>query len=96
VTDEEAERIMKEEEEKKRRREAGESEEDVKMSEENSKPDNEDSKEEGKDEVKLGKDGKPKQKPNTGNGGMTDKYWWIQTLDDVTVFIKVPDRIASK
>lgn len=31
-----------------------------------------------------------KQKPNLGNGGETEKYVWNQTLEEVTVFIKLP------
>ncbi len=49
--------------------------------------------EESKDEKKEEDKG---QKPNSGNGGETDKYRWSQTLEEVTVFVKLPDNITSK
>jgi len=54
--------------------------------------DNEEMKEDGEDGEKKGP---PKIKPNDGNGGSTEKYDWIQTLDEVTVWIKVPDLIKA-
>jgi len=36
------------------------------------------------------------QKPNSGNGGSTDKYDWVQTLQDCTVTIPVNPGTKSK
>ena len=36
------------------------------------------------------------QQPNSGNGGETDKYRWTQTLEELTVYIPLPDSVASK
>lgn len=36
------------------------------------------------------------QKPNTGNGGTTDTYTWVQTLADVNMTILVPAGTKSK
>jgi len=84
VTDEEAEKIMKEEAERKARLEKGEDHETAVAN---------------KEEKKEGEEGETKsnkQQPNPGNGGTTDKYEWIQTLDDLTCFIRLPDGITSK
>lgn len=35
------------------------------------------------------------QKPNAENGGETDKYWWGQTLAEVTVNIAIPANIKA-
>jgi hypothetical protein len=43
-----------------------------------------------------GKEKSNKQKPNPGNGGVTDKYWWSQVLDEVTIYINMPDNVTSK
>jgi len=37
-----------------------------------------------------------KQIPNSGNGGFTDRYNWVQTLDELTVFIPLPDGVKGK
>ena len=34
--------------------------------------------------------------PNSGNGGSTDTYSWVQTLGDLNVTIPVPAGIKSK
>ena len=36
------------------------------------------------------------QKPNTGNGGETDKYYWEQTIDELTVNVYIPKEIKAK
>lgn len=92
VTDEEAERIMKEEAEKKRLREMEDNEEE-KGGEKGKDAEMTNEGEEGE-----GKDGKKsnKLKPDAGNGGTTEKYSWIQTLDDLTVNVPIPDNVTSK
>lgn len=46
--------------------------------------------EEDKEEENL------KQKPNSGNGGQTEKYYWTQTLEEVTVTIPLPPNTTAK
>lgn len=79
---------MKEEAARKARLESGEpmEEEPVAKKEEKKEDD-----EEGEDKDKKSN----KQQPNAGNGGTTDKYEWIQTLDEVTVFVKLPDKVKA-
>ena len=84
VTDEEAERIIKEQEAKKKAETAGADDANMQSDESPEK--------EGEEEKKENKG----QKPNSGNGGETDKYRWAQTLEEVTVFVKLPDNITSK
>ena len=48
------------------------------------------------EESKDGKKEDKGQKPNSGNGGETDKYRWTQTLEEVTIYIYLPDNITSK
>ncbi len=85
VSEEEAERIMKEEAARKAAMESGEAAEEGAV----------DKKEEKKKEDGDGEKASNKQQPNAGNGGTTDKYEWIQTLDEVTVFIPLPDKIKA-
>ncbi len=35
-----------------------------------------------------------KQAPNSGNGGKTDKYYWVQNLADVDVYIAIPQGLS--
>ena len=37
-----------------------------------------------------------KQKPNSGNGGETEKYVWHQTLGEVTAMIPLPAGTTAK
>ena len=85
VTDEEAERIMKEQEAKKKQASG-----DDEMKSESPKKEGDD--EEGKDDKKEDKG----MKPNSGNGGDLDNYRWTQTLEEITMFVKLPDGVTSK
>ena len=37
-----------------------------------------------------------KQKPNVGNGGQTESYVWMQSLEEVTVVIPLPMRTSGR
>jgi len=89
VSEEEAERIMKEEAIRKAKLEAGEDVTDVAV------PATKEEKKEEDGEEGDGKKDKGAQ-PNSGNGGSTEKYDWIQTLDEVTVFVKFPEKCTAK
>ena len=78
-----------EEEAAKKKKAMQEDDEDQKMKDED------ESKEEKKEEENGDEKKSNKQQPNPGNGGETDKYYWIQTLDDLTVFVKLPDNVRS-
>ena len=79
---------MKEQEAKKK---AAQEKPDEKMT------DSESPKKEGEEEDKKEEDDKDKgAKPNSGNGGETDKYKWSQTLEELTVFVWLPDNVTSK
>ena len=42
-------------------------------------------------------DGESKgRKPNSGNGGVTDKYDWTQTLAEATMNVFLPDNTKAK
>lgn len=88
VTDEEAERIIKEQEAKKKQT-------DTEMKSESPKKegDGDDDEEENKDDKKKEDKG---MKPNSGNGGDLDHYRWTQTLEEITMFVKLPDNVTSK
>ena len=95
VSEEEAEKIMKEEAERKARIEKGDTmdtSEDHDAKKEEKK--HEDKKEEGEEGEKDDKD--KGAEPTPGNGGSTDKYDWHQTLDDVTVYVHMPDNCTYK
>ena len=84
VTEEEAEKIMEEEAKKKAKREK-----DI--------ADGTESKEEDGEEKKVDeKDKEYKQPPNSANGGETERYRWGQSLEELTVYVFLPDNIASK
>lgn len=51
----------------------------------------EDMQEEGDDKEKSNK-----QIPLPGNGGVTANYRWSQTLEEVTVYVPLPDNVTSK
>ena len=89
MTDEEAERILKEQEAKKKSAAKGD---DEKMDE----PKSESPKKEGDEDEKKEDEADKGAKPNSGNGGETDKYKWTQTLEEVTVFVWLPDGVSSK
>jgi hypothetical protein len=49
------------------------------------------------EDVDADEDGKDKgAKPNSANGGSTDKYTWEQTLGDVTVNVQIPKGTTAK
>ena len=92
ITDEEAERIIKEEALRKQRLQEGAM--DTSTSSANTAVSTEVAPvKEGEEEEKEKSN---KQKPNAGNGGQTDIYRWTQTLDEVTVYIAIPDGVTAK
>lgn len=56
----------------------------------------EDSEKKGDEEEEKDKEKSDKQAPNSANGGETDKYRWGQTLEELTVYIYLPDNVTSK
>lgn len=57
------------------------------------KVEEDDDKEEGDEDADDESKG---QKPNSGNGGSTDKYTWTQTLQECVVTIDLPDGTKGK
>ena len=71
-----------------RKEKAGEKDEEKKGD------DDDEDKEEGEGEKKEKK--KKGQKPNAGNGGQTDKYYWEQTIEELTVNVTIPPGTKAK
>ncbi len=71
---------MKEEEERKKKQD---------KQEKSSEKDEEDKQEENTED-------NGKQKPNSGNGGETNLYKWTQTLEEVCVFVPLPENTVAK
>jgi hypothetical protein len=46
--------------------------------------------------IKLKEDEEDKTPPPIGNGGVTSRYVWTQTLSELTVNLKLPEGIKSK
>ena len=53
--------------------------------------DEEDKKEDGEDKEKS-----DKQTPLPGNGGYAANYRWAQTLEEVTIYVPLPDNVTAK
>jgi membrane protein involved in colicin uptake len=85
VTDEEAERIIKEQEAKKK---AASEDQPMKQDSESESPEKESEGEEKKEDKGA--------KPNSANGGETDKYRWGQTLEEISMFVYLPDGVAAR
>ena len=86
----ELENLRKRQEEAKKKKEA-----DKAAGKEEKKEDSGDEDEEAAEKTKKEKEALL-QKPNSGNGGYTEKYVWNQTLEEVTAFIKLPPGTTAK
>jgi hypothetical protein len=34
--------------------------------------------------------------PNSANGGETDRYKWGQSLEEITCYVHLPDKVVAK
>ena len=48
------------------------------------------------DEDEDDEESKGKLKPNSGNGANLDKYFWTQTLTELSLYVYIPDGIKSR